>query len=150
MLHQRLTVLALAATALAASGCAPPPEQNAAELAGLKQSGKCESSLPFFGQYRFPGERLFTYAEPHGDIRMNNDGGWCWIVYTLTYDFNPTWSNLALHTPPAHGSAVLGTLGGKLRMAYQPAPGFTGSDDFEVEVERPVRYIVPVHVEVSK
>lgn len=150
MPHPRLTALPLAAIALLATSCANPPEQNAAELTALKKSAQCESWLPFFGQYRFPGEIMFTYAEPHGGIRMNNDGGWCWIVYELTFNFVRTWSNLSLHEPPQHGSVVLGTLNGNLRMAYRPNPGFTGSDDFKVEVERPVRYIVPVHVEVAK
>ncbi len=122
------------------------PEQNAADLAALPAAGMCESSLPFFGHYLGPGERLPQYAAPDGRITMRNDGGWCWIRHQLVLNNTPTVGTFTLLQPPAHGQVVVGTLDGLARIAYRPEPGFFGNDDFTVRVTNPMRDVIPVRV----
>jgi hypothetical protein len=51
--------------------------------------------------------------------------------------------------PPRHGAVVLGALGGKLRLAYQPMQGFVGADQFAVRLHAPVPETIPVRVAVQ-
>lgn len=44
---------------------------------------------------------------------------------------------------------MVGTLNGLLRIAYRPAPGFTGQDTFTVNLHGPLPYTVPVRVAVA-
>ena len=136
---------------LGIAGCAAlkMPEQNAAELAALKPSARCEASLPFFGLYFYPGQILNEYQEADGQISMNNDGGWCMIRHVYTRSSNWAQPTLAMGVPPQHGSVVFGVLDGVMRIAYRPEPGYSGPDAFIVKLVQPVSDSIPVHVRVG-
>ena len=139
------------AAALALAACAAVPEQNAALLSTLHKATPCEASLPTFG--RFPGGRdatFDTYLPPHGTIRTGNDGGWCAIRFSYAVRGQiPVIAPLDLGTPPEHGQVALGTLNGRMRIAYRPAPGYAGPDRFTVRMGGPEPWIIPVHVVVT-
>lgn len=127
-----------------------PVEQNAAELRALTPAAYCETQLPFFGYYRYSRDELLQYQAPDGRITTGNDGGWCVITYqALMPNGGYTIASGDVLTPPAHGQAMLGSLGGLLRIAYRPAPGFAGGDHFVVRLRNPLPYDVPVTVTVT-
>jgi len=137
---------------LVLAGCASlaPPEQNAAQLAALPPTATCDARLPFFGYYRYSRDELMQYVEPDAQIAMGNDGGWCSIGYqTQMPNGAPSVSEASVTKPPGHGEAMVGTLNGRLRIAYRPAPGFTGRDEFTVNLHSPLPYTIPVMVTVS-
>ena len=147
---------AAAALTLAAalSGCqAPPPEQNAAALSALSPAHGCTASLPTFG--RFPGgpDATFdTYLPPDGRIAMANDGGWCTIAFTHNWRGGTLElvSPLSVRVPPAHGEAMVGSVGTTMRIAYRPAPGYVGPDRFSVHMAGPDPWNIPVRVVVTR
>ena len=51
--------------------------------------------------------------------------------------------------PPQHGNVVLGAIGGELRVAYQPIPGYVGPDFFRVRLAAPTPEEIPVRVTVD-
>jgi hypothetical protein len=136
---------------LAVAGCAATPPQNAARLAALPPARVCHARLPTFG--RFPGGHSMAFdivMPPHGRIAMDNDGGWCAIRFHFAVRGQiPVIARLHLVRPPAHGRVVLGTLRGAMRIAYRPAPGFTGRDRFAVRMGGPEPWVIPVRVRVA-
>ena len=142
------------ALAAALSGCqAPPPEQNAAALSALSPAHACTASLPTFG--RFPGgpnATFDTYLPPDGRIAMTNDGGWCTIAFTHNWRGGTLElvSPLSVRVPPAHGQAMVGTIGTTMRIAYRPAPGYVGPDRFTVFMAGPEPWNIPVQVNVRR
>ena len=140
-----------AGLALALSGCAATPPQNAARLAALRPAQACHASLPTFG--RFPGGRGMTFEivmPPHGRIAMDNTGGWCAIRFHFAVRGQiPVIAPLHLARAPAHGRVVVGNLDGAMRIAYRPAPGFSGRDRFSVRMGGPEPWTIPVRVRVA-
>ncbi len=129
-------------------GCAPV-RQDDAELSRLNYSTQCDARLPFFGYYRYTRDEMTQYVAPDGRIAMANDGSWCAIHYqalSINGGFTVTQSEVSV--PPAHGSALVGTVDGLLRIAYRPNTSFTGNDNFEVRLTSPFPYTVPVRVSV--
>ena len=147
---------AIAATALLLAGLTagcdipPPPQQStAAEMQALMSSRLCEPNLPVFGRFFFPGDvPPGTYIPPQGNIRMNNDGGWCQISHIFVFRDVEEVGTMTLATPPAHGEVRTGNVGKQLRIAYRPAPGFTGIDDFVVHLATPQPWDIPIRVVV--
>jgi hypothetical protein len=76
-------------------------------------------------------------AGDNATISVENDGGWCW---TDTYERN-YWRILSAYyatvtNPPKHGHVLVGdTANHEVRVAYQPNPGFAGTDSFIVHYE---------------
>ena len=147
---------AIAATAWLLAGLTagcdipPPPQQStAAEMQALMSSRLCEPNLPVFGRFFFPGDvPPGTYIPPQGNIRMNNDGGWCQISHIFVFRDVEEVGTMTLATPPAHGEVRTGNVGKQLRIAYRPAPGFTGIDDFVVHLATPQPWDIPIRVVV--
>lgn len=146
----KLTLMMVTVSVL--MGCAQwqAPEQNAAELAALPMAANCDARLPFFGYYSYGNRPPDMYIQPDARIAMGNDGGWCAIRYQMAMpNGSVTTSEAVVTRPPAHGSVVVGTLEGKLRIAYRPAPGFQGDDAFLVYLKGPIPYKLPVQVRVG-
>lgn len=142
-------VFSVTVLGLALLGCAQP-EQNAAELSRLNYTTTCDARLPFFGYYRYSRDEMPQYVEPDARIAMANDGGWCAIHYqALMPNGGYTVARAEVAQPPVHGSAMVGTLDGKLRIAYRPEKSFVGNDGFEVRLLGPIPYTVPVRVTVG-
>jgi hypothetical protein len=136
-----------------AVGCdiPPPPQQSTAEqMQALESSKLCQPSLPVFGRFFFPGDvPPGTYIPPNGNIRMNNDGGWCQISHIFVFREVEEVGTMTLAVPPAHGEVRTGTVGKQLRIAYRPAPGFNGIDNFVVHLATPQPWDVPFRVVVE-
>ena len=79
---------------------------------------------------------------------MNNDGGWCQISHIFVFRDVEEVGTMTLATPPAHGEVRTGNVGKQLRIAYRPAPGFTGIDDFVVHLATPQPWDIPIRVVV--
>jgi hypothetical protein len=97
--------------------------QTAPDVNGLTRAGVCVVH----------GARNIGGATGSSPMTVKNDGGWCWN--NLPHNYNrSTW--IAAHdtvviTPPQHGRVVVGDVDNhRVRVAYQPAPGFTGTDTF--------------------
>ena len=148
------TVSGAAALLLAglATGCdfPPPPQQStAAEMQALVSSKLCEPNLPVFGRFFFPGDvPPGTYIPPQGNIRMNNDGGWLPISHIFVFREVEEVGTMTQAKPPAHGEVRTGNVGKQLRIAYRPAPGFTGIDDFVIHLATPQPWDIPIRVVV--
>jgi len=67
-------------------------------------------------------------------ISVTNDGGWCWAdINEGSYWGRFAASYVTVTDPPKHGHVMVGDLANKnVRVAYQPEPGFTGRDSFNV------------------
>jgi len=67
-------------------------------------------------------------------IHMNNDGGTCGAPFDFNFDSYPVMPEAVIKSPPASGTPTATvTDGGKtVMLAYTPAPGFTGTDEFSV------------------
>jgi hypothetical protein len=63
-----------------------------------------------------------------------NDGGWCWADSSeRDYWRSFSASYVTVTNPPKHGHVLVGDLANQnVRVAYQPEPGFTGQDSFNV------------------
>jgi hypothetical protein len=147
MASRSLQMAVVLGAGLTAASCqAPPqPEQNRAALEGLRPAHDCSATLPTFG--RFPaGRREVVYIPPDGSISLGNDGGWCWIQTEAVWERQLYTAPLEVTQPPAHGSAVVGSYGGKFRIAYRPAPGYAGPDAFHVALGGPTPWDIPVRV----
>jgi hypothetical protein len=93
----------------------------------LVKTSKCVAgSFKFIG-----GDHTSTTLD------LNNDGNWCWKtvyykggtrIYMSAYYVSVTAGN-----PPKHGRVLIGDApDSKVRVAYQPAPGFVGTDSFTI------------------
>jgi hypothetical protein len=120
-------------------------QSDAPSSATLPKAAGCSASLPPFGG------RGFYYRAPNGTIHMRNDGGWCWLTISENFGVSHVMPSHRMVTAPSHGTVQVGPAGGILRIAYQPATGFTGHDFFSVEVAGfGERATVPVHVTVAR
>jgi hypothetical protein len=69
-----------------------------------------------------------------GETKMTvgNDGDWCWFSISGTTGslfYAPTYR---ITRAPAHGEVMMGEVNHRARIAYRPAPGFTGEDGFDI------------------
>jgi hypothetical protein len=111
--------------------------------ATLAQSTKCAKTLPQFGGH---GK---SYTAAAGSIYMTNDG-WCWITIRFRANKEPYIPPVSVTSPPAHGTVQIDTVDQRVRIAYRPAAGFVGSDDFEVRATLPDNtFPIPIHTTVS-
>lgn len=137
--------------AIAVAGCQPPsvPDQNAATLQALTPAKRCEAGLPYFGHYQYGRDDTgLQYAAADGRIAMANDGGWCAIRHVFFRRERQETPELFIIQNPAHGAVTVGSVAGELRIAYRPAPGFTGQDAFELRTGGNDRLPIPVWVTV--
>ena len=88
------------------------------------------------------------YIPPNGNIGMNNDGGWCQISHIFVFREVEEVDTMTLVTPPSHGEVRTGNVGKQLRIAYRPAAGFTGIDNFVVHLATPEPWDIPIRVVV--
>lgn len=146
----RSSIVLWAGLAGLVSGCAQTPDHNAQALTALRPAAECQSALPFFGHVRFPGDpmRAWQFIPAEGSIQMRNDGGWCSIRHQFNFNGALSTPEMTMLDPPAHGQVVLGALEGRIRLAYQPAPGFSGTDQFRVRLHSPIPEEIPVGVVV--
>jgi hypothetical protein len=66
------------------------------------------------------------------DMKMINDGGWCWTDLSATegsLQYLPTYR---VDKAPAHGEVVMGAVGMKARIAFKPEAGFAGTDTYSL------------------
>jgi hypothetical protein len=140
------------AVLLALSGCQTPtgPGQDAAALQALPGSRACVADLPPFGYWKYARDEPASTALPDATIIAGDDGGWCQIRFQHWWGQQPIQAPLALRTEPAHGEALVGSVGTSLRIAYKAAPGFAGSDMFTVHLGGPEPWDIPVHVTVVR
>ncbi len=146
----RSSVVLCAGLATLVSGCEQTPDRNAQALVALRPAAECQSALPFFGHVRYPGDSLKSgqFIPAEGSIQMRNDGGWCSIRHQFNFNGALSTPEMTMLDPPAHGQVVLGATEGRLRLAYQPAPGFSGTDQFRVRLASPIPEEIPVSVVV--
>jgi len=132
-------------------GCDLVPDYNAPALATLHPAALCNARLPYFGHYAYPQSHGATleFVPASGSIVMSNDGGWCAIRHEFVYNDRVRTFPMSVMQSPAHGRVVLGAIGGKLWLAYQPVPGFIGPDFFRVRLYSGTLEEVPVHVTVQ-
>jgi|SRR5579871_1336176 len=67
-------------------------------------------------------------------LEMNNDGNWCWFdsYYRANNQYLSAYY-VSVAIPPKHGRIQIGDIpNSKVRVAYQPAQGFVGSDSFTI------------------
>jgi hypothetical protein len=126
---------------------ASPPEESGWKLpsvpmAGLPAAPSCQSSLPLFGHQK--GE----YMAPHGTMSMANDGGWCSLQFAQQFRYLPMVPSVSVSEPPAHGTVRAEDMKDRVAVAYQPAPGFVGTDHFEIRTDGPLPHHIPVAVTV--
>jgi hypothetical protein len=153
MKHHGMRLVAGAGALWTLLGCQGPPGpgQDAAALQALPVASACQASLPHFGRDQYARERTANYyAPPEASIVTNNDGGWCQIHFQFYWARQPIQAPLAVTTPPMHGDAMVGSVGDSLRIAYRPAPGFTGQDRFVVHLTAPEPWDIPVPVTVTR
>ncbi len=150
MIARVLPLAAALVGLLGLAGCQEPPGpgQNFAVLQAQPASPACVGSLPPFGRWHYAAERVVYYFPPHATITVGDDGGWCQIAFEHYWGDHPIQAPLAVVAPPAHGEAMVGSIGLSLRIAYKPAPGFTGSDRFTVHLTAPEPWDIPVAVTV--
>ncbi len=129
-------------------GCAQTPDRNAPALVALRPAADCQSALPFFGHVRYPDDSIrgWQFIPADGSIQMRNDGGWCSIRHQFNFNGALSTPEMTVLAPPTHGQVVLGALEGQLRLAYQPKPGFSGTDQFLVRLHSPIPEEIPVGV----
>lgn len=140
------------AVLLALAGCQaqPGPGQNVAALQALPTSRACVASLPPFGHWSYARDDGVFYAPPDANIVVGDDGGWCQIRFEHTWNNLVIQAPLAVTAPPAHGEALVGSIGTSMRIAYKPAPAFAGTDTFTVHMASPNPWDIPVHVTVVR
>jgi hypothetical protein len=87
------------------------------------------SECTYQGGHFINGQKLTV------QMTVKNDGGWCWSDGYSSPSTGRYLSarDLVVTDPPKHGHAVVGDMPNHyLRIAYQPAPGFSGQDSFTV------------------
>jgi hypothetical protein len=129
----RCTFIALVAfAALPAAGAMA--QQNAPTVSGLQRANNCGGAIGRFGFFGNP-----TPAQ--GTITMANDGGWCWIQFSFVAGNMYVVPDITTTRSPRHGTLVSGGLdtgsGKRVRLAYKPAAGFAGTDNFAVHIQGP-------------
>jgi hypothetical protein len=135
--------LLLAAASAQAQAPAPQPIQP------LQRAKVCTPTVNRFGHF---GK---TFVDPKAAIDMANDGGWCWAQFKFGRSNGLGQSvasvpEMAVLTPPAHGSVLIGMVDEAARFAYRPQPGFTGTDSFHVSAKTPFdSYDIPFTVTVT-
>jgi hypothetical protein len=96
------------------------------EATELMQSRRCTASVGWV----FSG----AATPPPSTMSMNNDDGWCWLDATATQGSLVIAPTIRVTRQPAHGQIVVSPtpVKNKTRIAYKPAPTFTGKDSFTV------------------
>ena len=126
-----------------------PPDETGAQvpaptMGNLQPSRACQATLPVFGHY------ACGYVAPDARLAMSNDGGWCWFAFTEMFRQAASVPAVSVTAPPSHGQAVIEISHGRIGVAYQPAPGFVGSDRFTVRTNGPIQHNIPVQVTVGQ
>jgi hypothetical protein len=116
-----LAAIVSATMAWAQTGIAQSPD-----IAGLKRSKVC-----FIGSTKATVGGAGNVAG-HSTIRMSNDGGWCWLSLWATHGSVAYVATFRLAEPPSHGEVLMGEVNKRARVAYKPAPGFTGEDTYTI------------------
>jgi hypothetical protein len=70
-------------------------------------------------------------------------------MFTLIFEDVPSVPSVSVSVPPSHGHAEIKRTGRRFGVAYQPAPGFAGSDSFTVRTDGPFPHNIPVQVSVA-
>ena len=103
----------------------PPPQRvsttpvfHADMVGGARQ---CSASTPVLK----PGQQATA------TIKVGNDGGWCAIH--VQHDGKPYAAGL-LTQQARHGTVFIHPVGDDTRIDYTPAPGYRGTDSFEVQL----------------
>ena len=149
--RRRLAIIGGGALLLASCDIGPQPGTSAANVEALPMARDCVASLPLFGSWHYPGGLVGeAYIPPNGSIRTNNDGGWCWTKYVFNWGQQPIVPGMRVAVLPQHGEVRTGAIGNELRFAYRPAPEFTGEDNFEIRLDTPNPWDVPVRVTVTQ
>lgn len=93
------------------------------EATELMRSRRCTASV-------FSG----AATPPPSTISMNNDDGWCWFDATAMQGSVVIAPIIRVTRQPAHGQIAISPapIKNKTRIAYKPAPRFTGKDSFAV------------------
>jgi hypothetical protein len=112
-------------------------------MAGLTPAARCVASLPWFGH------QDTGYAAPQGTIAMTDDGGWCALQFVQVFRQLYIVPEISVVVPPGHGEARAERLPGRLAIVYRPAPGFVGTDRFEVRTDGPISHTIPIDVTVK-
>lgn len=79
---------------------------------------------------------------------MNNDGGWCWMMSSEMGRGMPYGPFLRVTQAPVNGMVDIAVTEKETRVAYQPKPGFVGTDSFRTvseELNYQVNYTVTVN-----
>jgi len=114
----------LASTVLMLAGCNQPGGGSrervfAADLMGAAK--KCEAPT-----LSLSDGRAFEVT-----MKVANDGGWCGI--NLSRSGRP-YDSALLSARPSNGRVAVNRVGDVTRVAYTPAPRFTGTDTFAVKL----------------
>ena len=123
----------------------PPSEGGKAvppiPMSGLQPAASCDASLPWFGH------QDTGYAAPQGTMAMSNDG-WCALQFVQVFRQLYIVPKISVVEAPSHGEARAEQMPGRLAVGYRPAPGFVGTDHFEVRTDGPIAHTIPIDVTV--
>jgi hypothetical protein len=135
-----------AVVVLAMRGPQPPDEYSydlpLVPMDHLRPAQTCQTTLPMFGHLY--GE----YWAPHGAIELSNDGGWCWLQFGQMFRRNAIVPDVQVIQLPSHGEVVARRMPDRVSIAYRPAPGFAGTDQFKVRTKGPIPHTIPFDVTV--
>jgi hypothetical protein len=118
-------------TLAAVIGLPPGAMAQQSPVATLQRAKDCKGSMSKFG--------FGNPTDGQGKISMVNDGGWCWVQFTMIIRGNYMVPDLTTTQPPQHGTLLTGGVDADghphVRYAYRPAPGFVGADSFAVHIQ---------------
>jgi hypothetical protein len=139
-------VAALVAQPVAVRAVVEPPSEGgkavpSVPMSGLEPAASCDASLPWFGH------QDTSYAAPQGTMAMSN-GGWCALQFVQVFRQLYIVPKISVVAAPSHGEARAEQMPGRLAVAYRPAPGFVGTDHFEVRTDGPIAHTIPIDVTV--
>jgi hypothetical protein len=108
-------------------------QQSPTDVNTLQEAKVCAKTISKFG---------FTNPTPGaGTISMANDGGWCWLQLSMISNNTYVIPGVTVTQPPRHGTMISGgvdtSAGKRLRLAYKPVAGFSGTDSFSVHFQLP-------------
>ena len=123
-------VLVLLGTAGFIAGCSPATPTDTLS-ATFQQSKLCQSQVPI--QYSaLANTPMAGVSAPPITIEMSNDGGWCAFNLSTFMGGGAYPADVHLTRAPAHGQVATRKLQRTTQVAYKPATGFTGADEFTV------------------
>jgi hypothetical protein len=88
-------------------------------------------------------------STPQAWIRMNNDGGWCWMESSEFVFGRQVGPFLRITVPASYGQTQIATTESNTRVAYRPNPGFVGEDRFQT-VDETLNIVVDYNVMVTR